>query len=83
MRLMRLAERPHDLKLTVHQEGMSWINAVFADANTPPADMTPRTYARALADHALLAATVGAQTAWSSLSGPWRSRGTWMKLSCC
>jgi predicted ATPase/class 3 adenylate cyclase/DNA-binding CsgD family transcriptional regulator len=42
------------------QEGVSWINAVLSDPCTPPADMTPATYARALADHALLAAAVGA-----------------------
>lgn len=61
-RALQLASALQPLWLTRGrvQEGMSWINAVFADANTPPADMTPRTYARALADHALLAATVGA-----------------------
>jgi DNA-binding CsgD family transcriptional regulator len=41
------------------QEGLSWINAVLSDASTPPADMTPTTYARALADHAVLSAAVG------------------------
>jgi predicted ATPase/class 3 adenylate cyclase/DNA-binding CsgD family transcriptional regulator len=42
------------------QEGLSWINAVLSDPCTPPEDMTPATYARALADHAVLTATVGA-----------------------
>ena len=41
------------------QEGLSWISAVLSDPYTPPADMTPATYARALADHAVLTAAVG------------------------
>jgi predicted ATPase/class 3 adenylate cyclase/DNA-binding CsgD family transcriptional regulator len=41
------------------QEGLSWLNAVLPELDTRPADVAATTYARALADHALLAATVG------------------------
>jgi predicted ATPase/class 3 adenylate cyclase/DNA-binding CsgD family transcriptional regulator len=42
------------------QEALSWISAVLTDPSTRPADVTPTTYARALADFAILTATVGA-----------------------
>ena len=41
------------------QEGLSWIKSVLSDAYTPAAEMASTTYARALADHAVLAAAVG------------------------
>ena len=42
------------------QESLSWMSAVLPDLSTRPADVTPATYARALADFATLTATVGA-----------------------
>jgi predicted ATPase/class 3 adenylate cyclase/DNA-binding CsgD family transcriptional regulator len=42
------------------QESLSWMSAVVPDLSTRPADVTPATYARALADFATLTATVGA-----------------------
>jgi predicted ATPase/class 3 adenylate cyclase/DNA-binding CsgD family transcriptional regulator len=42
------------------QEALSWISAVLSDPSQPPADVTPTTYARALADFAMLTAAVGA-----------------------
>jgi predicted ATPase/class 3 adenylate cyclase/DNA-binding NarL/FixJ family response regulator len=42
------------------QEALSWISAVLSDPSRPPADVTPATYARALADQATLTAAVGA-----------------------
>ncbi|MDT5307643.1 MAG: hypothetical protein QOE48_3321 [Mycobacterium sp.] len=42
------------------QEALSWISAVLCDPSTRPADVTPTTYARALADHAVLTAAVAA-----------------------
>jgi predicted ATPase/class 3 adenylate cyclase/DNA-binding CsgD family transcriptional regulator len=61
-RALQLASALQPLWLTRGrlQEGLSWINAVLADPHTVPADVTSTTYAGALADHALLAATVGA-----------------------
>ncbi len=42
------------------QEALSWINAVLPDPSQPPADVTPTTYARAVAYFATLTAAVGA-----------------------
>jgi predicted ATPase/class 3 adenylate cyclase/DNA-binding CsgD family transcriptional regulator len=42
------------------QEALSWIIAVLPDPSQPPADVTPTTYARAVADFAMLTAAVGA-----------------------
>lgn len=42
------------------QEALSWISAVLSDPSQPPADVTPATYARAVADFATLTAAVGA-----------------------
>jgi predicted ATPase/class 3 adenylate cyclase/DNA-binding CsgD family transcriptional regulator len=42
------------------QEALSWISAVLSDPSQPPADVTPTTYARAVADFATLTAAVGA-----------------------
>lgn len=42
------------------QEALSWIGAVLSDPSRPPADVTPATYARALADRATITAAVGA-----------------------
>jgi predicted ATPase/class 3 adenylate cyclase/DNA-binding CsgD family transcriptional regulator len=42
------------------QEALSWISAVLSDPSRPPANVTPATYARALADQATLTAAVGA-----------------------
>ena len=41
------------------QEAVSWINAVLGDKSAAPANVTPVTYARALADRAVLTAAVG------------------------
>jgi predicted ATPase/class 3 adenylate cyclase/DNA-binding CsgD family transcriptional regulator len=41
------------------QEALSWIIAVLPDPSQPPADVTPTTYARAVADFATLTAAVG------------------------
>ncbi|MDQ1569525.1 MAG: hypothetical protein QOF79_199, partial [Actinomycetota bacterium] len=41
-------------------EGLSWFGAVLADPCSCPADVTPTTYARAIADLALIAAVMGA-----------------------
>jgi predicted ATPase/class 3 adenylate cyclase/DNA-binding CsgD family transcriptional regulator len=61
-RALQLASALQPLWLTRGrvQEGLSWINAGLSDPYNPPADMTPTTYARALADHAVLTAAVGA-----------------------
>ena len=40
-------------------EALSWINAVLGDKSAAPANVTPATYARALADRAVLTAVVG------------------------
>jgi DNA-binding CsgD family transcriptional regulator/tetratricopeptide (TPR) repeat protein len=42
------------------QEALSWIIAVLPDPSQPPADVTPTTYARAVADFATLTAAVAA-----------------------
>jgi predicted ATPase/class 3 adenylate cyclase/DNA-binding NarL/FixJ family response regulator len=42
------------------QEALSWIGAVLSDPTRPPSDVTPATYARALADQATITAAVGA-----------------------
>lgn len=42
------------------QEALSWISAVLPDPSQPPANVTPTTYARAVADFAMLTAAVGA-----------------------
>jgi predicted ATPase/class 3 adenylate cyclase/DNA-binding CsgD family transcriptional regulator len=42
------------------QEALSWISAVLPDPSQPPADVTPTTYARAVAEFAMLTAAVGA-----------------------
>jgi predicted ATPase/class 3 adenylate cyclase/DNA-binding CsgD family transcriptional regulator len=41
-------------------EGLAWFGAVLADPRSCPADVTPTTYARAVADLALIAAVMGA-----------------------
>ena len=41
-------------------EGLSWLGAVLSDPGSCPADVTPTTYARAVADLALIAAVMGA-----------------------
>jgi predicted ATPase/DNA-binding CsgD family transcriptional regulator len=41
-------------------EGLAWFGAVLADPRSCPADVTPTTYARAVADLALIAAVIGA-----------------------
>ena len=40
-------------------EALSWINAVLGDQSASPANIAPTTYARALADRAVLTAVVG------------------------
>ena len=67
------------------QEGLSWIRAVLPDTYKPPANMTPATFARALADHAVLDAAVGVpMRTWSTPSGPSRSHERWvMPAFCC
>jgi predicted ATPase/class 3 adenylate cyclase/DNA-binding CsgD family transcriptional regulator len=42
------------------QEGLSWFRSVLPDPDTCPADVAPTTFARALADMAVMTATVGA-----------------------
>ncbi|MDT7791678.1 MAG: hypothetical protein QOD59_1114, partial [Mycobacterium sp.] len=41
-------------------EGLSWLGAVLSDPSSCPADVTPTTYAQAVADLALIAAVMGA-----------------------
>jgi predicted ATPase/class 3 adenylate cyclase/DNA-binding CsgD family transcriptional regulator len=41
-------------------EGLSWFGAVLTDPGSCPADVTPTTYARAVADLALIGAVIGA-----------------------
>ncbi len=41
-------------------EGLSWLGGVLSDPSSCPADVTPTTYARAVADLALIAAVLGA-----------------------
>lgn len=51
------------------QEALSWIGAVLSDPSQPPADVTPTTYARAVAEFAMLTAAVGAPQSMQDVEG--------------
>jgi predicted ATPase/class 3 adenylate cyclase/DNA-binding CsgD family transcriptional regulator len=61
-RALQLASALQPLWLTRGRipEGLSWFGAVLTDPRSCPADVTPTTYARAVADLALIMAAMGA-----------------------
>ncbi|MEM6107683.1 LuxR C-terminal-related transcriptional regulator [Mycobacterium sp. 050272] len=60
-RALQLASALQPLWLTRGrvQEGLSWIKSVLSDGYSPQTGVAPAVYARALADHAVIAAAVG------------------------